>query len=253
MRRRLAADRALGILLHPELVELHARARRYWSSRPISGSPMPVSSLIVSVAWISATRPGQHAEHTALGAGRHRARRRRLGIEAAVAGTAARIEDASPGRRSGRSSRARSACRAARRRRWSGSASGSCRCRRRSRRSRRGARARSPTSSRTACADDPHVGVHARAIRSRATSTFGRPTSRGAVEHLALQVRGVDAVEVDEPERADARGREVLRERAAEPARADQQHARVEQLALTLERRSRAATGDAGSGRTAPA
>ena len=46
---------------------------------------MPRISLIASVAWIDADDPGQHAEHAALGAARHQSRRRRLGIEAAVA------------------------------------------------------------------------------------------------------------------------------------------------------------------------
>ena len=34
------------------------RSASIWSRRPYSGSPIPVSSLSVSVAWISATRPG---------------------------------------------------------------------------------------------------------------------------------------------------------------------------------------------------
>src|SRR5690606_7134202 len=60
------------------------------------------------------------------------------------------------------------------------------------------------------------------------------PDVARAVEHLALEVRGVDHVEVDDPERADARRRQVLRERTAEPPGADQQHARGEQRLLRL-------------------
>ena len=43
----------------------------------------------------------------------------------------------------------------------------------------------------------------------------------GGVDDLALQVAGVDDVEVDQAERADAGGGEVERERRAEAAGAD--------------------------------
>ena len=59
--------------------------------------------------------------------------------------------------------------------------------------------------------------------------------SLGRVDHLALQVGDVDDVVVDDPESADARGRQVQRRRRAEPARPEQQHLRVEQLLLTLD------------------
>ena len=49
--------------------------------------------MIASVAWIDAEQSGQHAEDAAFGAGGHEARRRRLGVEAAVAGAALRRED----------------------------------------------------------------------------------------------------------------------------------------------------------------
>ena len=54
------------------------------------------------------------------------------------------------------------------------------------------------------------------------------------VDDLALQVRLVDDVRVDDAEPADARRREVERRRRAEAARADQQHAAVEQLQLSF-------------------
>ena len=54
------------------------------------------------------------------------------------------------------------------------------------------------------------------------------------MDDLALEVRLVDDVGVDDAERADARGREVERRRRAEAAGADQQDARVEQLQLAL-------------------
>ncbi len=53
------------------------------------------------------------------------------------------------------------------------------------------------------------------------------------VEDLPLQVADVDRVEVDDADLADAREREVHRDRRAETARADDQHARLHDLALT--------------------
>ncbi len=55
------------------------------------------------------------------------------------------------------------------------------------------------------------------------------------VGHLALEVREVDHVVVDEPDRADAGRGQVERRRRAEAAGAEQQHLRVEQLELALE------------------
>ena len=53
-----------------------------------------------------------------------------------------------------------------------------------------------------------------------------RPADVGrAVDHLALQVAVVDDVEVDEADAPDAGRGQVQRQRRAEPARADQQHA----------------------------
>ena len=56
----------------------------------------------------------------------------------------------------------------------------------------------------------------------------------GRVRDLALEVRLVDDVCIDDPDPADARGREVERGGGAEPARADEQDARVEQAQLAL-------------------
>src|SRR5690606_11235546 len=52
------------------------------------------------------------------------------------------------------------------------------------------------------------------------------------VQYLALEVGLVDHVVVDDADRADARGREVQARGRAEPARTEQQHLGVEQLAL---------------------
>ena len=51
---------------------------------------MPVISLIASLTWIEPMLRAEHAEHAALGAARDHARRRRLGVEAAVAGRVVR-------------------------------------------------------------------------------------------------------------------------------------------------------------------
>ena len=50
----------------------------------MSGSPMPVMSLIASVVMIEPMDAQSAAQHSALGARRHHARRRRLGVEVAV-------------------------------------------------------------------------------------------------------------------------------------------------------------------------
>jgi hypothetical protein len=55
------------------------------------------------------------------------------------------------------------------------------------------------------------------------------------VRHLALEVREVDDVVVDDAERSDSGGGQVERGRRAEPSGAEQQHLGVEQLQLPLE------------------
>ena len=72
-------------------------------------------------------------------------------------------------------------------------------------------------------------------IDSSAESTFGDADAVGRVDDLALEVGEVDLVVVDDAERADAGRREVERGRRAEPAGAQQQHLRLEQLGLALE------------------
>ena len=65
-------------------------------------------------------------------------------------------------------------------------------------------------------------GLSASIVRF-AESTFGSPSRSVAVDDLALEVRVVDDVGVDDAERADAGRREVERRGRAEPAGADQQ------------------------------
>ena len=175
----------------------------------------------------------QHAEHAALRARRHRARRRRLRVEAAITGAVARVEHGRlPVEAEDRAVHVRPAEQHAR---VVGEIAGGEVVRAVDdhvvlREQRERVLGREPQR----VALDEHVGVH-RGDPLRGHVDLRAPDVGGAVEHLAVQVRGVDAVEVDDPERAHARGREILRGRAAEPARADQQHARVEQRALTLE------------------
>ncbi len=56
----------------------------------------------------------------------------------------------------------------------------------------------------------------------------------GGVDDLALQVAGVDDVEVDEAQRADAGRGEIKSQGRAESAGADAEHARGFQLLLAL-------------------
>ena len=80
---------------------------------------------------------------------------------------------------------------------------------------------------------DLHVGVERldRLLR-RLGLRLAEPLGR--VDDLALQVGRVDDVVVDDAERPDAGGGQVERGGGAEAARADQQHARVEELDLAL-------------------
>src|SRR6185312_9243149 len=66
---------------------------------------------------------------------------------------------------------------------------------------------------------------------------FGlRPADIGlSVDDLALQIGFIDDVELDDSDGPDSRGGQVQQRRRAEPARADDQHARVLQPLLTVE------------------
>ena len=69
----------------------------------------------------------------------------------------------------------------------------------------------------------------------RADSVLGWPTRVGVVDHLALQVRLVDLVVVDQAERADAGRGQIEGRGSAQAAGADQQHLGVEHLELALD------------------
>ncbi len=61
------------------------------------------------------------------------------------------------------------------------------------------------------------------------------PDAGRVVQDLALKIRHVDAVVVDDPDPADARGRQVRQHRRAQAARTDAEHARRGELALPLQ------------------
>ncbi len=80
---------------------------------------------------------------------------------------------------------------------------------------------------------DLDVGVHRR-DGLLARLDLGLADILRLMDDLALQVREVDDVEVDEADRADAGGCEVHRGRCAEAARADDEYLAAEQLLLPL-------------------
>jgi hypothetical protein len=74
-------------------------------------------------------------------------------------------------------------------------------------------------------AGDVQVGVQRQELLPGAVDLGAADVGRG-VEDLALEVRDVDDVEIDEPERADPCGGEVERQRRAEASCADAEHLR---------------------------
>jgi len=80
---------------------------------------------------------------------------------------------------------------------------------------------------------DVHVGVQALDVRSRALG-LRRPDVGVRVDYLALEVRALDVVVVDDAQRSHARRGEVLDDWRAEAARPDHQHVGVQQALLAL-------------------
>ncbi len=62
---------------------------------------------------------------------------------------------------------------------------------------------------------------------------LGAANIAGMVDDLALQIRVIDCVEIDQPEGSDAGGSKVEHERRAEPACSNTEHARGLQLPLS--------------------
>ena len=63
--------------------------------------------------------------------------------------------------------------------------------------------------------------------RACAASSFGRADVGCSVEHLAMQIRWLDVVEIDEADASDARRGEVESDRTSQSARADDEHRRT--------------------------
>ena len=191
-------------------------------SRPISGSPMPVMSLIASVDHDRADRRAQHAQHAALGARRHHARRRRLGVEVAVLRAllgpehrhlALEAVDGAPHVRLAEDD--------------GGVVDEVAR-----------GEVVGAVEDEVVVGEDlehvvvvePDVVLDDLHVRVDLGDRGGRGLDLGPadvglpVDDLALQVRLVDDVVVDDAERADAGGGEVEQRRAAEAARADDEH-----------------------------
>ena len=69
---------------------------------------------------------------------------------------------------------------------------------------------------------------------SSAESSFGRANVVGPVNHLALQIAGLDHIKVHDPQRPHARRRKVHSQRRAQSSRTDTQHTRGLQFQLAL-------------------
>ena len=72
-------------------------------------------------------------------------------------------------------------------------------------------------------------------IAAFAEAVFGDADAVGRVDHLALEVRFIHDIVVDDADRADAGGREVERRRRAEPAGPQEEHLGVEEGDLALD------------------
>ena len=82
--------------------------------------------------------------------------------------------------------------------------------------------------------NDLDIGIYFPQTRSRLFqlrfSDIVRP-----IKNLPLQVRGIDPIGIDQPERADSRRRQIKRCRRPQAARADAQHSRRFDSALAFD------------------
>ena len=207
-----------------------ARGCRRRAADRSSGSPRSSSSLIVSMAWIDPMMPGQHAEHAGLGAAGRHLGRRGLGHHVAIGGSALRIEhgdhalepEDGPVHDRDAELHRRVVHEEAR-----GEVVGA-------------------VDDHVPPREDVHhvvgaeahvVGDHVDVGVEEGEGLLGGvdlavADSLDVVEDLALEVRLVDDVHVDDADRADACRRQVERGGRTEAARAEQEHPRVEQLLL---------------------
>ena len=89
----IAANRAFGILAKLQLAKAHVERihKQQAANQRLAYSQNQLDRL---GSLYYANEPGQNAQNSAFGATRYQARRRRLRVEAAVAGTILRAEDA---------------------------------------------------------------------------------------------------------------------------------------------------------------
>src|SRR3989441_5237652 len=229
--RMLTAYGAVRVLLQLELPELELERveQHQTADERVPGTEDQLDGL---QRLDGADDPGKHAEHAALGARRHESRRRRFGVQAAVARALCGVEHRRlPLEAENRAVHVRLP------EQHAGIVYEVA-----------GREVVGPVRHDVELADDvegvlrgearlerldPDVGVQVPDALGRRLEL--RLPHRGrAVDDLALQVRLVHHVEVDEADGPYARGREVERGRGAESARADEQHARGLELALPL-------------------
>jgi hypothetical protein len=227
-----AADGAVGILAELEFAEAHAQ-RVDQQQAADEGLALAEDKLDDLGGLDDADKAGEYAKHSTLGAGGHEARRRRLRIEAAVAGAilggedaglALEAEDRSVGIGLVAAEHAGVVHEVA------------------------GLEVVSAVSDDVEVADDLHrvgAGEHGVVLHDghegveRLQLLFGRVELGpayifGAVNDLALQIAEVDHVEVDEAQSADARGGEVKGEGRAEASGAHAEHFGGFELLLAL-------------------
>ena len=198
----------------------------------MSESPAPMIQLDRLECLDAADDPRQHAEHAAFGAARHESRRWRLGVEAAIAGAFLRVEHR---RLSLEAEDAAVDIRLAEQ--HAGVVDEIAR-----------GEIVGAVHDDVVLADDVErvlrreprlVGLHVHVGIEIGEASLGRLELRraeggGAVDDLPLEVGEVHHVEVDDPDGADARRGEIERQRRAQSAGADGEHARGLELALSL-------------------
>src|SRR5213594_3200252 len=228
-RRIRSADRALGVLAQLELPELHPE--RVEDEEAADQRVAPPEEKFDRLDRLDRSdNAREHAEHAALGARWNETGRRRFGVQTAVTGALGRVEDA------------RLAFEAEDR-------AVDVRLVQEDRRVVHEVPGREVVRSidddvvvfqdvqRVVRRETRLVGLHVD-VRVDLGDPFFRDLDLLAadvlrpVQHLALQVRLVDHVEVDDPETADAGGAEVLRERHAESPGADDEGGRLLELQL---------------------
>src|SRR5437660_3353714 len=227
----LATGRAVGIAEEPQLVEL-ASERIVGQQTAYQRLPKVEQQLDGLGALKKANRAGQHAQHASFGAARCQRRRRRLGIETAIARSIIgleysdltfKAEDATMHYRLILKNRGIIEQIA----RWE---------------------VVGAVENDVVIGDDPpdvgfvqalqvsnHIDVGIERVDGL-TGGFGLvlPNALGVVQDLALQVAIIDDIGIDNAKRAHARSGKIIGRRRSQTASADQQDSRVEQLKLSL-------------------